>query len=273
MPSAYGFTIFSQVFFWVLASGPRTGVSEPLSAKFSALRKPLVTSLNTPGTGTAQRSLIKAFSHNLGAFGKADFTRHYVFSEKQSRVNLTRQSFFTRVTPTIFLHVYTIGIILADEINAQIGMYRPSTLTGCISWRGSDVITKTSVRPSLTTIFNRWRHQITQENELCVRPHFLSGDMIPFLCVLICCFCWYKLFHYLGKEIPTFSAALFHWIRGSRIKMKSLKNLLNEVIRENKHMQMKEEVLSITSKRKEKNLQICCTKRIKILQTKPLFEK
>jgi len=55
--------------------------------------------------------------------------------------------------------------------------------------------------------------------------------------------------------------------------MKSLKNLLNEVIRENKHMQMKEEVLSITSKRKEKNLQICCTKRIKILQTKPLFEK
>ena len=36
--------------------------------------------------------------------------------------------------------------------------YMPSTLTSCISWRGSDAITKFSVRPSITTNFNRWRH-------------------------------------------------------------------------------------------------------------------
>jgi len=32
-------------------------------------------------------------------------------------------------------------------------------------------------------------------------------------------------------------------MRGSAVKMKSLKNLLNEVTRQNKHMQMKEQVL------------------------------
>ena len=40
-------------------------------------------------------------------------------------------------------------------------------------------------------------------------------------------------------------------MRGSAAKVKSLKNLLNEVIRQNKHMQMKEQVLNITSKRKK----------------------
>jgi len=37
--------------------------------------------------------------------------------------------------------------------------YRPSTLISCISWRSGDVITNIGVRPSLTTNFNRWRHQ------------------------------------------------------------------------------------------------------------------
>jgi len=32
-------------------------------------------------------------------FWKRDFTRHYDFSEKQSRVNVTSQSFITRFTP------------------------------------------------------------------------------------------------------------------------------------------------------------------------------
>jgi len=42
------------------------------------------------------------------------------------------------------------------------------------------------------------------------------------------------------------------------------------VIRQNKRNKIKEKVLNITSK--EKNLQICCTKLIRIVQNKQVFE-
>jgi len=48
-----------------------------------------------------------------------------------------------------------------------------------------------------------------------------------------------------------FPAALFQWMRGSGVKMKSLKNPSNEVIRQNQHTQTKEQVLNITSARKK----------------------
>jgi len=38
-----------------------------------------------------------------------DFTRHYDFSEKQSGVNFTRQSFFKRVTPENLLGTHDIS--------------------------------------------------------------------------------------------------------------------------------------------------------------------
>jgi len=41
--------------------------------------------------------------------GKRDFTRHYDFSEKQSRVNVTRKSFVTRVTPEKLLVMHDIS--------------------------------------------------------------------------------------------------------------------------------------------------------------------
>jgi len=52
--------------------------------------------LNTRNTAAAQKKTDKVFySENL--FGR-DFTRHYDFSENQSRENLTRQSFVILVT-------------------------------------------------------------------------------------------------------------------------------------------------------------------------------
>ena len=42
-----------------------------------------------------------------------------------------------------------------NDRDSWVDMHRPSILTGCISRRSSDVITKIGVRPSLTTIFNR----------------------------------------------------------------------------------------------------------------------
>jgi len=42
-------------------------------------------------------------------FWKRDITRHYDFSEKQSRVNLTRKSFFTRVSPENLLVTHDIS--------------------------------------------------------------------------------------------------------------------------------------------------------------------
>jgi len=39
----------------------------------------------------------------------------------------------------------------------------------------------------------------------------------------------------------------FQWMRDSGVKMKSLKNLSNEVIWQNKHMQMKAQILKTTS--------------------------
>jgi len=51
-----------------------------LPAKFFPWIKPLVTPLNTRGTGAARKKLMKVFI--VKAFWKRDFTRHYDFSEK-----------------------------------------------------------------------------------------------------------------------------------------------------------------------------------------------
>jgi len=63
--------------------------------------------------------------------------------------------------------------------------YRRQALTGCIWWHGSDVITKIGVRPSVTTIFNRWRHQWRHhpgrgEGELYTRPEKSSFNRLVF---------------------------------------------------------------------------------------------
>jgi len=57
------------------------------SAKFVPWPKLLPTApMNTRGTAVAQRFMIKLLV--IRAFGKAE--RHYVFSENQSHVNVTR---------------------------------------------------------------------------------------------------------------------------------------------------------------------------------------
>jgi len=40
-------------------------------------------------------------------------------------------------------------------------------------------------------------------------------------------------------------------MRGSGVKMKNLENILNEAMRQNKHIQMKEQVPNVTSKREK----------------------
>jgi len=45
----------------------------------------------------------------MKAFWKRDFTRHHDFSEKQSRVNFTRQNFLPGVTPENLLDTHDIS--------------------------------------------------------------------------------------------------------------------------------------------------------------------
>jgi len=63
----------------VLASASYRGEWSP-SAKFSTWLKPLTTQLNKRGTAAAERFLIKTLV--VRAFGKAGFTRYYLFLEK-----------------------------------------------------------------------------------------------------------------------------------------------------------------------------------------------
>jgi len=73
-----------------------------------------------------------------------------------------------------------------------------------------------------------------------------------------------------SKVSPTFPAALFQWMRGSRVKLKGLKQAFSELIRQSQRKQMKGQVLNITSN--AKNLQICCTRLIQIVHNKQVFE-
>jgi len=77
----------------------------PFSLVFPCI-KPLVTPLNTRGTGAAQKNLIKIFIHKN--FWEKIFPQ-YDFSVEKSRVKLTLESIFTRVTPENLLDTYDIS--------------------------------------------------------------------------------------------------------------------------------------------------------------------
>jgi len=90
-----------------LSSESPTVASGHLSATFSPWHRSLVTPLNTRGAGAAERSLINALSHE--SFLKSRFTRHYVFNEKQSRVDRTLHS---------FLHVSRQKVLVSHDISS-----------------------------------------------------------------------------------------------------------------------------------------------------------
>jgi len=113
--------------------------------------------------------------------GKRGFTRHYDFSEKQSRVNLTRKSFFTRVTSEKLLVMHDISsttatfcsldwnwkllgenadkvCFLHDNVKVLIWNYRELKISWGISFHTS--ATSTSVAVTNGTSFSFLRHAV-----------------------------------------------------------------------------------------------------------------
>ena len=102
----------------MLSGGTPTGVTGPLSVKISLLLKPLVTPLNTRGTGVAQRSLIKAFSDK--GFRESRFRAPLCFPVKNCLGEYHSPKFSTRV-PAKYLQVT--HDISTTTASFQSGMY------------------------------------------------------------------------------------------------------------------------------------------------------
>jgi len=115
---------------------------------------------------------------------RAKFLNRSDFSQR-SEISLdTGDDYFTIYLKKFCLPGYlTLVLTVVRHISKPksmcLDMYRPSTLTSCISWCGSDVITKFGVRPALTTTFNQWCHRPgCWEGELSTRPFFSTTTVL-----------------------------------------------------------------------------------------------
>jgi len=151
----------------VLTSGSLQWPVGPFSKVFPWI-KPLVTPLNTRGTGAAQKTLIQIFIHK--SFWEKRFHGPIWFQWKAITREVTRQSFVTRVTPENLLVTHDISsttatfsslaFVYALADNSYL-LTKEMTLT-IQTWQRSQEDWRQITEPMLITLLWTWHL-----NKLC----------------------------------------------------------------------------------------------------------